>query len=479
MGHCLQILKRDAEVPNRIHRVQYEAVGTIEEVQVLPSLGKNSKPMQEAIEDCSSLQNLLHQKVPATFANDITANMLVCIDGIYKDIQKWIKEPWCSKILLELVSAIIHPSITELDLHYTLSFISKYLFARLNTMTKLKELKLYNLNDQTSEPLIIEGLYNMESLQVLTIHYHCSDSIVIAVGNKCTYLKSLDIAFSKSVTDASISSLLKLVHLEEIDLTDTCISGKGYMKLINEINCDVKNRLQKFGCSQIQTTHMTVLLRDFPSLVEVNIRRYRHNSDHIASELKALKVLRLTDCRFQDVEELLLATGSHLIELELNKIKDFNVRVIGEKCLTVQKLTINGYVRYVPQYEDDDVGLPGFQSLEHISLNLYRDYSFIAYILSECKNLKQVDLFITDGSEQETEDTVEFILSKNSMQCLEEFSIRTHMAGFLTQKIVMLLIENCPNITVLRGVNTWSSIGNLEDYIEEMAENYPNIHLSE
>lgn len=90
-----------------------------------------------------------------------------------------------------------------------------------------------------------------------------------------------------------------------------------------------------------------------------------------------------------------------------------------------------------------------------------------------------MDIFITDGNEQETYLIMKFVLSRNTLKCLEEISVKTHMSGLLSLHTAKLLIECCPGITSLKGVNTWSSVGILEDFIDEMAENYPHIHLSE
>lgn len=448
-------------------------------VRLIQSVEMNSKKLHSAIQGCSCLQDMLHSMVPVSFANEVTEKLLISIDDIYKDIRACTKESWCNKILQELVRAIIHPTVTRLDVHCTLRLIPGILFSRLCTMKRLKVLKLWHLMDQTCEVFIIEGLHAMVDLEIFALNHHCSDNIIMAIGSTCRKLKVLDVAFSSCITDISIGAILKLECLEELNILDTSISEKGYTKLLNGLSHHIVNEsLLKFGCSRIKTSHFNVLLSGFQNLVEINIRRCCCDSSIMAG-LQNLQTVRFTDCKFSDIQALIVIKGSQLIELQLEKVRDINVKVIGENCLSLQRLTISGYVRHVPRFENNNVPLPGFQSLQHLSLYLYRDEHFIAYILSECTNLKTVDIFITDGSEQESYLIMEFVLSRNTLKCLEEISIKTHMSGLLSSHTAKLLIECCPGIISLKGVNTWSSIGILEDFIDEMAENYPHIQLGE
>ena len=442
-------------------------------------LGNNLKQVEDVAKDCSFFQNLLHFNVPVSLANDMTDKLLISIDSIYKDVERWKKESWYNKIILELVTAAVHPSITKLHLCCPFSLISRSLCYRLNSLTKLRDLRLYHFGDESFEPLITQGLCNMEHLEVFTLHYNCSDRIITTIGNTCKNLKSLDVAFSRFVSDLSIAHILKLLYLKEINVMDTSISNDGYVKLFTGFKSNkVSDILWKLGCSKITSYHLNILLCDFSNLAEFSVKSFISSSAVVYGTYYP-QVVRFFNCKFLNIDTLLMEMGNNLIELELDKIKDLNVKVIGENCCNLKKLKICGYVRHVPQHETNNAVLPGYQSLEEISLTLYRDYPFIAYLISECVSLKKVDLFITDGSEHETDMTMKFILSKNPLQNLQEFSVRTHMAGFLTKKTILLFINQCPNIKVLRGVNTWSSIGILEDFVEEMSCLYPEIHLSE
>ncbi|XP_069688464.1 uncharacterized protein [Periplaneta americana] len=446
---------------------------------LIQSVGNNFCKLDNAIHTCSHLQIMLHTMVPYNFANEVTQNLLISVDNIYKYIRVWAKEAWCKRILEELVKAIIHPMLTKLDLHCTLHFLAGILFTRLNTMKNLKVLKLRQLIDRSYEPFIIDGLHIMVDLETFVLHYLCSDNIIKAIST-CKHLKILDVAFSHYVSDACIEAILELESLEELKVNDTSVSEQGYVKLLTGLNHNKKhskrnNVLHKFGCSHIGASHLNLLFSNFPNLVELSVHKYHYDNSCVIG-LKNLQIARFSDCKFSDIREL-LCTGVHLQTLELDKIKDLNVKVIGEHCRSLQDLTIRGYVRHIPQYGDDKVPLQGFQSLQSITLNLYRDYSFIEYMLSVCTNLKVIDIFITDGSEQESDTLMEYVLSRNPLKCLEEFSIKTHMSGLLTLHTAKLLINACPHITVLKGINTWSSIGILDDFVEEVTENYPHIHL--
>ncbi|KDR21533.1 hypothetical protein L798_01685 [Zootermopsis nevadensis] len=203
----------------------------------------------------------------------------------------------------------------------------------------------------------------------------------MAVGSTCRKLKVLDVAFSSRITNISIGAILKLVCLEELNILDTSISYEGYTKLINGLSRNTVNEsLLKFGCSRLVTSHFHLLLNGFQNLVEISIKRCC--CDSAVAGLQNLQTVRFTDFWFSDIQALIVIKGSQLLELQLKNVGDINLKVIDENCLSLKHLPISGYVRHVPQFENNDDPLPGFQSSHHLSLYLYKREYFIPYILS-------------------------------------------------------------------------------------------------
>lgn len=114
--------------------------------------------------------------------------------------------------------------------------------------------------------------------------------------------------------------------------------------------------------------------------MEISIKRCC--CDSAVAGLQNLQTVRFTDFWFSDIQALIVIKGSQLLELQLKNVGDINLKVIDENCLSLKHLPISGYVRHVPQFENNDDPLPGFQSSHHLSLYLYKREYFIPYILS-------------------------------------------------------------------------------------------------
>jgi hypothetical protein len=72
-----------------------------------------------------------------------------------------------------------------------------------------------------------------------------------------------------------------------------------------------------------------------------------------------------------------------------------------------------------------------------------------------------LERFTASNIAQLDDAAVHFIVTNNGFQELKVFS--AHHGGSLSLKSADLLIENCRNLSQLRGVGTWSGINKEED----------------
>jgi hypothetical protein len=77
-----------------------------------------------------------------------------------------------------------------------------------------------------------------------------------------------------------------------------------------------------------------------------------------------------------------------------------------------------------------------------------------------------VDMFIIHGREHECDSIIEFGLSGNPLKCSVEIYVKARMSGVQSLRTVKLLTECCPNIIILKGINTRNSTGILEEIIK-------------
>jgi hypothetical protein len=72
-----------------------------------------------------------------------------------------------------------------------------------------------------------------------------------------------------------------------------------------------------------------------------------------------------------------------------------------------------------------------------------------------------LERFAASSIAQLDHGAVYYIVTNKGFQGLKEFS--AHHCGHLTIKSAVMLIENCPNLSQLGGVGTWSGINKEED----------------
>lgn len=443
------------------------ALGAIEDhvsqlcVQLMQNKMPESKKVHHAQERCRQLKYILHCTLPAIIANKMTVKLLRCVDRLYDDIRDSISESWCQEVIYELLSAIIHPGVTRLELgaepmhsfdyRYELNFIVFFLFNKLCTMNDLKVIRLGN---QYRHGVWTHSVRVAESLEEFTSVYKCSDALLEAVAESCKRLKRLHVSWSPNVTDDSVSAILKLCHLEELSVMGK-ISQNGLTQLLNGLaenkGCGGRgpqtcsSQLLSFGCYNISSLHLSILVEHFPNLVELKLLCSNECDLTPLKGLKHLQGLWLSNIRFTDVRQLLCAIGSQLLYLHLIYAEALDVKFIGEHCSSLNCLHLIAYDETIPSSEDyAHPCLPGFESVECLHLN-FPGISWPQFFLHQCKNVKKLVVYLRNSSNC---GMLEQVLRQTTMSHLEE--VYWSPACQFAQNIAKLLIDKCPNIKVIR-----------------------------
>lgn len=443
------------------------ALGALEDhvsqlcVQLVQNKVPESKKVYHAQERCRQLKCILHCALPTIIANKMTAKLLKRVDSLYDYVRDCISETWCQEVMYELLSAIIHPGVTRLELgaepmhsfdyRYELNFIVFFLFKKLCTMNDLKVIRLGN---QYRHKVWTNDVSVAESLEEFTSVYRCSDGLLEAVVESCKRLKRLHVSWSPHVTDASIGGILKLRHLEELSVMGK-ISQNGLTQLLSGLAENTgsgdreattcSSQLLSFGCYNISSSHITLLVEHFPNLIELKLLCSNGCDFTPLIGLKHLRGLWLSNIRFTQVRQLLCTIGGQLVYLHLIYAEALDVKFIGEHCPSLNCLHLIAYDETVPSSEDyAHPCLPGFESVECLHLN-FPCTSWPKFFLHQCKNVRKLVIYLRNNSNCEM---LEQVLQQATLSHLEE--VYWSPTCQFASNIAKLLIEKCPNIRVIR-----------------------------
>ncbi|KAJ9584195.1 hypothetical protein L9F63_021459 [Diploptera punctata] len=442
----------------------------------LESSASEDKSMAYVDEICRYLRDLFHNKVCRVLANEFTATILKCIHSLYCQNWQWMTEPRCEKMLQGLVEAAVHPDITKLDLDPIVEYIVPKVYKKMSTMTNLTELKLTYLNNE-DEGLIVNGVKHLSSLKSFSFNVYCTDRIVQALADSCSQLKCFDVCSSKTVTDLSEPSIVKFRYLEEINVSDTSLTNECLSRLLNvlaEYETKEFSILNAFHGSNISSENLKLLVSKFPNLTQIGLKTFNQSNMSLLKNLKQMKILRLENGSFFLIQDLLDTIGSNLSFLELMDIKDIDVNIVCNTCPNIQNLTIASYEVYSnsPEYEISDKSLYGFKSLKKLTVFEPEDPSFMGYLLSKCINLKEVHMTVGPGFD---DAMIKSVLKRNPLNNLEEFSLYSKGSN-LTLNTLRNLVEHCPNLAVVRGIQSWKCTG-LEEFLQQSTKLYPGVQL--
>jgi hypothetical protein len=454
---------------DRLQNLALEAIGKytsdicLQLLKLSRSRENDGNKPNNALRICKMLQDMFHSMVPPALANEITAELLKCIDNQSSDIRQWSKEPWTEEILQELICAIIHPSVTTVELSsdpqhifpfgFKWNFLVPLVFSRLHT---LKKLKVLLLGRPQCEGWIVDSVRVSEVLEDFTLIHKCSDKMLADLAESCKSLKRLDVSDSRKVTDASIGTILKVRHLEVLNVIGTYISELGLTRLLvglaeEETGKNSKCRprqLRCFGCSYITSYQLTLLAKNFPNLIEV---RLSHCGVYDLSQLKLLthlKKLSLSSIKFGQIQELLSELGNQLLYLDLRHIQSIDVRFIGEKCLVLRCFHLFSYGVLQPSLEHYNRQLlPGFQSVVCLEFDCDWSREWTEYILSQCMNVRKVDV---TSHRRDAYVLLKQVLLRNPMKRLEQLHWSPGSPD--GESIAKQLADQCPCLAKVKGL---------------------------
>jgi hypothetical protein len=400
--------------------------------------------------------------------NSVTVELLKQLDDRLDEIQHLTDQPWCKRVLQEIVKVILHPELTELFITWRWKHVTEFVISEMSNLSNLKVFKLpvnvefiEKAKTSSMELAVRKQLYTMVNLQKFIFHHYCTDDTVSVLCDSCTLLKCLDIYLSNNVTDASIKHILKLKYLEELDVTETDISDEGRVHLLTGLSHNNVKLLRSYRTYNFTNPEISVLSNHFPDLKEFS-------ASFISEDLSIAdfrKFCKLEVCNIYSYGEFIYSDifkyiGSHLLKLSFVG-PSVNIVDIIKNCPNLKSLTIK-----VDHLRMDRVPLPGLSSLQHLTLRT-RDSPGATVLLSQCQNLTSLQLcvqqvffftFLCD------------VMVKNQLTRLQHLCVGS-LNGNLPPESVAFLTQNCSNLT------TCKVFGGQDAELRALYQQYPGVQV--
>ncbi|PNF28870.1 hypothetical protein B7P43_G04408 [Cryptotermes secundus] len=448
------------------------------------------------------LAEFLYGALPRVLAEKMTRHVL---DGIAQamdetactmDELKWTDCNKCRQVFEQMIVAGTSPHLTHLDLSPEPFHIRKVLCENLHKLLKLKVLIVttfygWELSNQT----FVRDLSLLQNLVSFSMEHDCTDEIVHVLGQYCKQLICLNVTGAVGITDSSVENILKLKHLQQLHLSTTSVTESGFLQLLNgmiKVHQEAQSRksdqspgdrlnepgpfsLKKLGCSFVRNSQLSILVEHFQCITQILLGTLQCDLS-ILKDLKHLKELKLVGGNFvtDNVKGLLEQKGSALQVLDMLLIQDVDLMLIRICCdeLKVLSLRSCSFKSIVP-HNSNEHSLKPFQKLEELTFYVQCSLLYLQFLLLSCRNIK----LITVGLIREVDDKfIAFMLSINSMNCLENFKV--YFSNHLTLHTVRLLMTCCPCLSVVGGLETWNGVSQeeLRHFKEELKSS--NLALS-
>jgi hypothetical protein len=370
-----------------------------------------------------------------------------------------------------MLEAALFPRITDWNIKNDTSEFTKELMVLLfHCLPEMKCLRVAKDMPSRCSWLLANNIGMLKHLQEFYFPIGCSRQVLTELGKHCNQLKRLSVMSSKHVDDSSVIHLLKLINLVFLNVDGTHITPIGYGRILCNLpklrNITWANRVDDVLLSvtkyEIETVKsligtarnaLTIVLK-CPFITHLSLFAAKDNLSDLKG-LNAVTEFTLVDCDSDIVHlaEVLQGIGPRLRQLDLSNVTNVSIRDVTKCCtqLVIFSLDSCEFTHLGNQHFDPQ--LPHFQNLASLEMRANRWYGDFHYYLRSYVNLKVLTARCTPDLD---DVAVVSVLQSNGFHNLKEFS--AHDCGFLSMISVLLLVENCRNLHLLKGVGTWSGI---------------------
>ncbi|XP_066602352.1 uncharacterized protein [Prorops nasuta] len=461
----------------------------------------------------NQIKFLLLSTVPCHLYDEMVLITLTSIMKLLKDVKE--KQRYNTlelNIIIGLIETVITANLKSIEFSMWPKIMRNTLYNKLYEMSGLEVLDLGSgsVGWKTSdvEKIIVAGVSSMINLVCFILCFDCTDNIITALAENCRRLQKLDVTASRSVTDRSVSTLLKCKYLKEIKLFRTSMTVAGYAELFLQHNCleDI-GRCDQFGYAlehlvgtghpvtetnlsikifesrSFTLNHIQLLIYMCQDITSLAILRDEETNDlQLLAFVANLRELKLLSCKFytHEIKTVLRLRGREIVSLHLEHVDEIDIDAliyISQFCPNIKSLIFYNceFLEHVTLFARQVHSVPPFQYLERIKCVADCASMHLEFLLSSCKNIKFIQLGSSTGM---GDATMRLILSHNPMQKLEELKVL--YSHDLSMGTVQLLMQNCHNLRRLSELESWEGItpSELRVFREHLKINNINLDTS-
>jgi hypothetical protein len=315
--------------------------------------------------------------------------------------------------------------------------------------------------------LLVQNIQILNHLQQFSFHVGCTAEIIAELSKYCPHLKNISVEDSRRVDNNCVEHLLKLRHLQNLNIAGTSVFNNGYKALVSglsELQDIVWFRpidsvlMNLTGCLHSVTrlvaniSRAELVVQKCPNIIELTLFSTIEDVSGLG-ELRSVSTLKIIrgSCIVMRFSTVIRRLGANLTALVMNQVRDININDIIDSCIVLSSLDIS-YCRTI-QGDMLDGNLAHFQNLKKLKLqHVSGPYDFRS-ILQKYVSLNEVH--VADMSVI-NELFISQILWAGGFTHLTKFVV--DKCGYMSIDIAWLLVQNCPNLTELGNIYTWSAV---------------------
>jgi hypothetical protein len=460
------------------------------------------RQIQFVEQDCS------HQRERCPFQGELDAESAECaatqllrmIENCYRSsfriIHTSVDRMSLMCVCRSILQALLPPGLTILDMSCVNSdFMKELMVLSFPSLPSIKCLKADTGAFSTCSWLLLNNIHLLTYLHEFIFPTGCYRQILAELATCWQRITTLDISSSKNVDDGSVVHLLKLKNLVYLNIVDTSITPKAYVSVLSELRKveniswtsrstpadDILKSIDKDRICSVKSImgnlrNISILIQKYQFISKLSLFYAQCNLSDLTN-LVALTDLTIVNSKSRVI--LLSATlrgvGPRLIRLQLSGVIDVSINTVAYHCSQLQTLEMADCHFTTSSHESLHPQLLHFQNIKFLTLKENGIFVNFNYYLSCYIHLVS---FTVRNIPQLNDVTVSFIVTKKGFQELKVFS--AHHCGHLTIKSAILLIENCRNLSQLRGVGTWSGINKEVDMSNLLRTAMKaNVHITE
>jgi hypothetical protein len=283
----------------------------------------------------------------------------------------------------------------------------------------------------------------------------------------CPHLKNISVPKSRGLEGDCVEHLLKFRHLHTLNVAGTSLSSVNYEALLSGLphlqgifwfdpidsvllNLPACLPLVTTFCGKISDADL--LVQKCPNLNEVIVISSIGDISTLGQVRSIVDIMVINSCWITiGFSNVIRSLGATLTALEFHRIVNISVDDIIHYCTVLNCLVFKQCE--IKNSEIVDCNLPHFHNLKKLRLMRNTEAFDFRYILHMYVNLNE---FLVADSSVMDDSLIREIVTAGGFTHLTKFVV--HKCGYMSIDTAWLLVQSCPNLTVLGNICSWSGM---------------------